>query len=103
MCSDHYLERCCACILSADGVSIVGPHDLINPVAFGRERLLGRHDTQLLQLREGKRHFSMGSLLHCLFQFMLHHWERSAGIQFHELLNLHLYLLIKCNPKCNLR
>ena len=38
-----------------------------------------------------------------LFQFTLHLWERSACIQFHELLNLHLYLLIKCNPKFNPR
>lgn len=48
----RYLERCRACVLSADGVSIVGPHDLINPVAFERQRLLRRHHAQFLQLQE---------------------------------------------------
>lgn len=48
----HYLERCCACILSADGVAVVGPHDLINPVAFKGQRLLWRHHAQFLQLQE---------------------------------------------------
>ena len=49
-----YLERCCACVLSADGVSIVSPHDLINLVAFDRQRLLWRHHAQFLQLQEDK-------------------------------------------------
>lgn len=56
----RYLKCCCACILFADCVSIVGPHDLINPVAFKRQRLLRRHHTQFLQLQEGK-----DILVHC--------------------------------------
>lgn len=49
-----YLKCRCACILFTYCVSIVSPHDLINPVAFDRQRLLRRHHTQFLQLQEGK-------------------------------------------------
>lgn len=78
-----YLECCCPCVLSADGVSIIGPHDLINPVAFERQGLLWRHHTQFLQLQEEIKTFlSIGVLLKLwvmsLFQFTLHQWKSST-------------------------
>lgn len=44
------LEGGGASVLSADGVPIVGPHDLIDAVALEGQRLLWRHHAQLLQL-----------------------------------------------------
>ena len=38
-----YLEGSRAGVLPADGVSVVGPHDLVDPVALGREGLLWGH------------------------------------------------------------
>ena len=101
-----YLERCCACILSADGVSIVGPHDLINPVAFERQRLLRRHHTQFLQLQEDRRHvLSMEMLLKRYMESLSPSLRCIGGkgqpvfIYTFILFNLHLNLRINCNPR----
>lgn len=53
------LESSGASILSADGVPIVGPHDLVDAVALEGQRLFWRHHAQLLQLLR-----TQGTVLH---------------------------------------
>lgn len=48
--SPRYLQGCRARVLPADGIAVVGPHDLVDPVALHWQRLLWWHHTQFFQL-----------------------------------------------------
>lgn len=50
-----YLQGGSASVLPADGVPVVGPHDLVDSVALRGEGLLWRHHPQLLQLSDTTR------------------------------------------------
>lgn len=60
-----YLQGSCASILTANGVSIVGPHHLIDPVTLEGQWLLGWHHTKFFQLEPNRSKDSLNVLAHC--------------------------------------